>query len=376
MIDTIKLSYPLTDNLYRLIDERSERLQKISPDGDVIWERSFLSGESMPSHYSGLRISTRTRRDLIEMGFNPDFIDTDNDLAFFEFSLQKWQSPSAYNNYNSSLDNDLMALRSWVKDLSFALGFVFSFDLFRLYRVDLSRNLFLYQCYPPVFIRSLELHFSKHPDSDARLSRHNTSVALRSNWIGKKIYHKYQEFIDKEVPKHRSVYTNAYLAGETDFERPDGCLFDPLTLSEIKDLSSMVRFELEFKRAYLKRYDMCKIIDITKLLDRFNTEIDKVFNVPLITDDKLATITLQERSLVSLVQDFGYNGGKSAFLQNYSTRYFYKIKKSLLSRGIDLDNIENLKNRASVKDLATLSEQAQFRFDHAHYYEPFLSRAA
>lgn len=376
LIDTIKIAYPMSQTLYRILEERSERLQKISPDGDIVWEKSFVSGSCMPSHYSGLRITTVTRRDLIEMGFNSDFIDTENDLAFFEFSLQKWQSPSAYNNYNSTIENDLLALRSWITELSSVLEYVFSPDLFRLYRVDLSRNLFLLNCHPPLFIRSIELNFSKHAESDSRLSRHSTSVSLRSNWIGKKIYYKFQEFMDVERKKHFSVYTPAYLAGETDCERPDDCGFEPLTLEEIKELSSMVRFEMEFKRAYLKRYNMCKIIDITRLVDRFETELDKVFNVPLITNEQLSTMTLQERSLVSLIQDFGYSSGKSAFLNQYSPRYFYKLKKSLLGRGIDLDNLDNIKNRASVKDLVTQSQDANsFSFSPARFYEPYLLAA-
>jgi len=377
VIDTIKLGYPLTGNLYRLLEERSERLQKISPDGDILWERSFVNGDCMPSHYSGLRITTRTRRDLIDMGFNADFIDTENDMAYFEFSLQKYQSPSAYNNYNSSIDNDLLALRTWIKELSSALDYVFSFDLFTLYRVDLSRNLTLSGCHPPLFIRSLEIHFSKHHESDSRLTRHEgNSVCLRSNWIGKKIYFKFQEFMDVEKKKHFSVYTPAYLAGEPSAERPESCLIEPLTLAEIKALSSMVRFEMEFKRAFLKRYNMCKIIDITRLVSRFESELDKVFNVPVITNDQLASMSLQERSLVSLVQDFGYQGGKNVFLQHYSPRYFYKLKKSLLSRGIDLDNLENMKNRASINDLVRHSEQANaFTFEPSASFEPFLKAA-
>ena len=125
MIDTIKLAYPMDRTLYRLLDQNAEKLQKIAPDGEVLWEKSVVRGDCMPSHYSGLRITTRTKRDLVEMGFDPKFIDCDNDLAFFEFSLQKYQSPSAYNNHNSSVQNDLLALAEWVKQLSIALGYVF-----------------------------------------------------------------------------------------------------------------------------------------------------------------------------------------------------------------------------------------------------------
>ena len=377
MVDTIKIAYPLTGTLYRLLEDRSERLQKISPDGEILWQRSVVLGDCMPSHYSGLRITTRTRRDLIDMGFNPDFIDTESDLAFFEFSLQKYQSPSAYNNYNSSIENDILALRHWITELSAALDYVFSFDNFTLYRCDLSENSQLINCYPPHFIRSHELHFSRHPESDSRLQRHNTSVSLRSSWIGKKIYYKYQEFMDVERKKHFSVYTPAYLAGETDLERASDIQFTPLTLEEIKHLSSMVRFEIEFKRAYLKRYNMCKLINILDLVPRFYAEKEKFFNVPLITNDQLSTMTLQERSLVSLVQDFGYQSGKAQFLNHYSARYFYKLKKSLLARGIDLDSLENMKNRAAVKDLVTISQDANaFIFEQSAFYEPFLDRAA
>lgn len=373
MIDTIKIGYPMNGTLYRLLQDRAERLQKISPDGDILWERSVVRGDCMPSHYSGLRITTRTQRDLLEMGLPSDFLDTSRDMAFFEFSLQKWQSPAAYNNNNSSIENDVEALKAWIRQLSIALDYVFSFDLFELYRVDISENFLLTSCNPTAFIRSLELHLSRHSTSDSRLERYGHMVALRSSWLGKKLYYKYQEFMDVERKKRASVYTPAYIAGESSFALDSD--FVPLSHDEICNLTRMVRFELEFKRAYLKRYAMGKLIHLYHLVPRFKLEVDSFLTVPVIESNILDSLSAQQRSLISYVQDNGYVVGRDKYISKYSKTSFYRIKQSLLAYSINLDALENINVRSSLAELAAKSEKIDFQLVLAPSYEPYLKAA-
>jgi hypothetical protein len=375
MIDTIKLAYPMDKALYRLLNENAEKLQKVAPDGEVLWEKSVVRGDCMPSHYSGLRITTRTKRDLIEMGFDPDFINCDKDVAFFEFSLQKFQSPSAYNNHNSSIENDLLALADWVKQLSAALGYIFALDRFELYRVDLSQNYMIRNAHPTDVIRCMELHLSRNPEADSKTERYGHMVALRSNWIGKKLYYKGQEFMDVERKKHRHIYSDAYMAGERENLSP--CLFRPLSSAEIDDLMSMLRFELEFKRSYLKRYGMTKIISITSLVERFNNEKTKFINVPVISRGEIDSLSPQEHQLIDCIRVHGFQAGKFNFINRYSERTFYRIRRSLQARSIPihLEAMENMENRLTGQNVFFNPERHAFQFDLAPFLEPFKKAA-
>lgn len=373
MIDTIKLAYPMDRTLYRLLNENAEKLQKIAPDGEVLWEKSVVRGDCMPSHYSGLRITTRTKRDLIEMGFDPAFIDCEKDVAFFEFSLQKYQSPSAYNNHNSSIQNDLLALAEWVKQLSTALGYIFSMERFDLYRVDLSQNFMVRNAHPRDVIRCLELHLSRNPDADSKTERTGHMVALRSNWLGKKLYYKGQEFMDVERKKHRHVYTDAYMAGERDQANP--ALIKPLSSSEIDDLMSMLRFELEFKRAYLKRYGMSKVISILSLVERFETEKAKYLNVPVLSRGDLDLLSPQENHLIDCIRRHGYVNARNMFIDRYSERTFYRIKRGLAARSIHIEALDNIEHRLSGLEVFHNPERLNFQFELAPFLEPYKQAA-
>jgi len=327
----------------------------------------------MPSHYSGLRITTRTKLDLIELGFDPAFIKDAKDLAFFEFSLQKWQSKSAYNNHNSSPENDLIALADWVKQLSSALGYIFSLDRFELYRVDLSENFMVRNCHPRDVIRSLELHLSRNPEADSKTERSGHMVALRSNWIGKKLYYKGQEFLDIERKKHRHIYTDAYMAGERENSNPSD--IKPLSSTEIDDLMSMLRFEVEFKRAYLKRYNMGKVISILSLVGRFQSEKAKYLTVPVLGRGDLNQLSPQENHMIDCVRRHGYINAKNIFVERYSLRTFYRIKRGLTARSIHLEALGNAEYRLTGSEIFHNPEHQDFQFELAPYAEPYRKAA-
>lgn len=375
MIDTIKLSYPLDYTLFRILDNNAERLQKVSPDGEILWEKSLNRGDFMPSHYSGLRVTTRRKQDLLNAGFSG--LEKIKDVAFFEFSLQKWQSPSAYNNKNTRLETDMAALLDWIKKLSSALDYVFVPEKFSLYRVDLSQNYLLNNSSPKDYLRCLELSFSRHPESDSKTERNGHMIALRSAWVGKKIYYKGQEFLDVERKKHRSIYTDSYCGGDKENDNP--CDLVPLTPQEIDLLMRMVRFEVEFKRQYLSRYDMTTINDIPKLTERFDNEKSKYINIPILVKGEFKGALLLsaiENMIVDSVRRFGLKEAKNQYVARYSERSWYRNKRNLAARNIYLEALDNLEYRLEGADIFINPEMINFQMVLAPFQENDLPLAA
>ena len=366
MIDTIKLAYPLDSHLYDLLESRSERLQKISPDGDILWEKSYVQDDFMPSHYSGLRITTRLKKDLEAVGYKVKA--SCPDLAFFEFSLQKYQSRSAYNNWNSRLETDMNALVYWVADLSGAIGFPFSVNRFSLNRVDLSENFLVLNAKPTDFIRSLELSFSRHPDSVARMSRTGHSIWLKSRWMGKKLYYKGQEFLDIERKK-RKIYSDKYCNGEIEASTGD---IEPLTPAEINDLMRMVRFECEFKLMYLERNSVKKINDIPTLVERFETEKAKYMKIPVLVKGDLR-LSAREEQVINLVRRVGFHEAKKDYTQSHSERSWYRIKRELAARSIFLEALDNLEHRFQGNEVLINPEKLEFQLVSSPFQEEKLA---
>jgi hypothetical protein len=362
MIDTIKLAYPLDPELETLLERRSERLQRVSPDGEMLWEKSVVKGDCMPSHYSGLRITTRKQKDLVDAGFRVKA--RVSDVAFFEFSLQKYQSPSAYNNLNTNIDTDLKALDGWINDLSNALGYAFVRDRFELYRVDLSKNYLLLNAKPTDYLRSLELTFSKQRDSEQKIQRDGTGIYLRSRWLGKKIYYKGQEFLNVERKK-RTFYSDKYCNGEKSVYTGE---LVPLSLSEINDLMRMIRFECEFKLMYLERHKMKKIKDIPLLCGRFEEENDKYMNVPVLVQGDLR-LSAREEQVINLVRRVGYHEAKLIFIQAHSERSWYRIQRELKARSIHLEALDNFEYRTQGLETIINPERLEFQIVIAPYQE-------
>lgn len=369
MIDTIKLAYPLDRELFHLLESKSERLQKLSPDGELLWEKSVVQGNCLPSHYSGLRVTTRRSEDL-NSGFRGKSVL--QDLAFFEFSLQKWQSPSAYNNMNSHLETDLEALAVWIRELSKVLGYIFNPELFTLFRVDLSRNYLLMNAKPADYLRSLELRFSRHPDSELRMSRTGSGVFLRSNWMGKKIYHKGQEFMDVERKK-RKIYSVAYMAGERlesgelAIEAYDDKIV-PLSPDEISDMMRMLRFECEYKNHFLNRYAFKTINDIGLLKERFESEAAKFMNIPVLIQGD-SRLNAREEQVINLVRRVGYQEAKNIFISKHSRPTWYRIQQDLKKQSIHLEALDNIEYRFKGTEMFINPEALHFQLVVAPFQE-------
>lgn len=383
MIDTIKLAYPLTRELRLLFDKYTERLQRISPNGEIEWEQKKvrLEHDDFTSSYSGLRIFLREISDCLDLGFPAEFFNSSvkriKSLVFFEFSLQKWQSPSAYNNLNTTLQTDLNALSRWISELSLALNYDFVEDDFILYRVDLSRNFNLLNCSPPQYFRCAEIHFSNHPSADGKHDKIGYCLAHRSpGYLTKKIYWKGSEFNDVERKKRREVYTPSYIAG--DFHYPCTGPFVPLRPDQIDDLQRMIRFEMEFRRAYLEKNEMRKIIDIIKLLPRFEKESKKYFTVPLIVKGQVIAqldLSPSESMVIDMVRRFGLKGGKQEFLKIRKLRQWYNIKKDLSSKSIYLESLDNHEYRYHGTEIFVNPEVLAFQFEESAYSDDLRATA-
>ena len=308
MIDTIKLSYPYNKRLASILEQKKSRLLMLSPNGQVEFEKGYV--KDLPSHFSGLRI--------VEHG---------NQL-FFEFSLQKWQSADSYNAENTKLLQDITALNRWIAILASYLGYGFDRSLFLLNRVDLAFNYTLSGTSYIEFFRCAEIHLGR---SEKNVRRYGTTLYYGSQWVSKKIYHKYSEYKSIERPKRK---------------RND--------LHELYIDIKIIRFEIEFRLAFLKRKGLRSIESIGRLLPRYLEEERKfLFSVEKFNHSKLNLRPI-EKLVCDYVMEKGYLLACEDFKAYKSRATWYRVKKQLKQRGIFLESLET----SDLKD----GEENQSRF--------------
>jgi hypothetical protein len=333
VIDTIKLSYPVFPELVTLIEANRERLVKLSPSGEVVWEKSWVK-DALPSHFEGLRMSLLDGKGLRNQGFT-----NARTLVQFEFSLQKWQSETGYNNKNTTIEQDLEAFDRWISLLSDCCGFQFEKELFELYRVDLSQN-FILQGVSSVeeYLRALDVKFSRHPNGE-NVTKYKGCIFYGSSWISKKIYWKWLEFQEIERKKKKNYYIDRMIEGENTM----GSVFymhngkKPLTSEEINGMLRMLRFELGYKRTYLDRTGIIRIPDIPKLLDKYEEERQRYMTVKKLGDG--IRLSNAEYVIVDLCKRYGVNGAKAEYCKTHTERAWYKHKRNLVSKGVYIESI-------------------------------------
>ena len=336
-IDTIKLSYPADDVLIHKYRQYSDRFQKISPDGEVIWEKTSCT-KSLPSHFGSLRITYTNAADQLSMGFK-NFTRSTID---FEFSLQKWHSETGYNNRNTELTWDLIKLNEWINTLSEVFEYSFTEDIFEVMRVDIAENYILKKGSVDDYLRALELKFSPHQNGEKKLMRFDGAIQYGSSWIGKKIYSKFKEFVQVEKKKH----TSRYKEGGHDMKTIEGvkrCLNE----SEIEELVRMLRFEVEFRRKFLKKSGLTKIASIPDLLGRFEQEKQKYMTVKNLRTGAVA-LSGTEYMIVDLCKRYGQIGAKDEFLKDHSKASWYQHKKNLKMKGVYLECVLNEEWRGDI----------------------------
>lgn len=347
MIDTIRLAYPLNPYLKSLVDTRSTRLMKLSPSGEVVWDKGFCQ-DDLPSHFSGLRIYVQESSALLKAGFRGARSE-----VFFEFSLHKYLSETGYNNRNMPLDTAMSGLDTWITAAGCELGFAFNPESFRPQRVDLARNHHLINGALTDFLRCSEIKLSRYNHADEKLHKYPGCLFYGSSWMGKKIYDKYAEFMDVERKKRKTHYNDGFIAGET--SELKGCDFEGkrgLTFEEIRDMKNMARFEVGFKASYLKRHGVEKIVSIPKLLAAFHEQEKKFLTVERLKAG--VSLSILESFTVDLVKRHGKDAAKLEFLKQRSLRSWYRVQRDLLCKGIDLDCILNEDYRGEIARIDNL----------------------
>lgn len=350
LIDTIRLSYPASETLIKIFDKYSERLQKLSPDGEILWEKTYCQN-ALPSSFSGLRVNLQLASDMQAQGFN-----TKRNLIFFEFSLQKYQSDTGYNESNTTLENDIDVLKNWVRLLTWMLDYDFVENLFELYRVDIATN-FILECGSiPEFLRSLELKFSRHVNGEKKLMRFDGALQYASRWIGKKLYHKLPEFFSSNgyFKKHKDFYN--LLAGGADMEKIRALNGGKrlLTDDEMTTLGRTLRFEVEFRRMYLKKHNITKIVDLVQLKERFEKEKQHYMTSKKLTEG--LTLSPSEYYVVELCKRHGPTEAKNEYLKTRKERTWYHTKKQLIGKGVYIDSILNQEWRAEIEKSNSFEE--------------------
>lgn len=366
MIDTIKVAYQALPVLVSLIQANMSKLVKLSPNGDVEWSKSWCQFD-LPSHYDGLRISLLDGDGLQKQGFK-----NARSLVMFEFSLQKWQSETGYNNKNTTLEKDLEAFYEWVNELGDALNYNFQPDFFELYRVDLSQNyLLMGETSVEEYLRAVQMKFSRHPNGE-NVTKYKGSIFYGSSWISKKLYSKWLEFQEVEMKKKKSIYTDAYMnnerkmfvlsdsgksslyqsqQGNTEFDwtaegmRELVAVGDvpmvhgkrALSPEEMKQMIRMMRFECGYKRNMLQRNNIIRIQDIPLLLEKYHEDRQRYMSVQKLGQGLRLSAT--EYMIVDLCKRFGVNGAKSEYLKVRKERSWYKNKNELVKKGVYIEAI-------------------------------------
>lgn len=363
MLDTIRLAYLADDYLINIIRERSDKLVKVSASGEVLWQKGFMK-DDLPSHFCGLRIAHVDQQALLQQGFKGA-----RNLVQFEFSLQKWQSDTGYNNRNTDLNHDLLVMSDWVSAISEELQYDFAYDDFELYRTDLAQNFILQgQTSVNEYLAALKVRFSKHEKSE-RYNTYDGAVFYGSSWISKKMYWKHKEFQDIERRKKPKVYmfknnesVDSRQSAEKSHEEGDIMRFHdgkrPLNQVEIDEMLRMLRFELGYKRTYLERHGVIRIKQIPELLKHFEEQKLRYISSVRKLGPGLR-LSPSEYVAVDLVKRYGYEGAKSEFLKGKSSRSWERVCKKLISKGIYLDCV--LKDDF-MSEIEQVDDQPDFEF--------------
>ncbi len=347
MIDTIKVAYPVFPELVNLIEANMSRLVKLSPSGDVEWEKAWCHIE-LPSHYDGLRVTLLDGKGLRNQGFT-----NAKSLVMFEFSLQKWQSETGYNNRNTSIYADIQAFDVWITELNDVLRYKFEKDLFELYRVDLSQNYILMgETSIEEYLRALHVKFSRHPNGE-NVTKYKGSIHYGSSWISKKMYSKWQEFQDVESKKKKNVYTDQYLhserklyivndQGNRELIKNNDVSIMPngkraLSPEEIMEMLRMMRFEMGFKRTYLQKHEILKVDDIPVLLGKYEEDKQRYMTVQKLGSG--VRLSPVEYMIVDQCKRFGVNGAKAEYCKGHTERAWYKHKRNLILKGVYIEAI-------------------------------------
>jgi hypothetical protein len=128
----------------------------------------------------------------------------------------------------------------------------------------------------------------------------------------------------------------------------------PLSSDEVSELVRMLRVEVEFRRTFLKKNNTTSIDSIPDLLARFEEEKAKFITVKKLREG--VTLTSGEYYVVDLCKRYGYQDAQQEFLKMKNLRTWYRIKKSLRSKGVYLECILNSDWRLDIEAADNLED--------------------
>lgn len=366
MLDTIKLTLPSSDALLKFISSNSEKLQRLSGSGQVLWERSWVQS-ALPSHFAGLRIAYSPASEKIANG-----IKNAKDIVEFEFSVAKWASPAGYNHRNTSLIDDLESVKRWVRSFNEFAGMQYPYNMWTLTRADLSEVYTLIGGSVDAFLEQCHVKMSSYTNAEGKTHKYDGSVYYPSSWIAKKIYDKFKEWRNHEKYKYKDLIKWGYLDG--DAVKEEGSMLhlissnhseqlkaskrafkekygkEPVPAEEIESLKNCLRLEVEFRRDFLVKHGYTSIDDILKLEDRFHTESVKWLSIKNLSES-LDKFDVNEYFIIDRCKRVGYKQARIDFLQKFSLASFYRVRKSLRAKEIFVEYLQNKDFRSEINDV-------------------------
>ena len=120
---------------------------------------------------------------------------------------------------------------------------------------------------------------------------------------------------------------------------------------------------------------MAKVISILSLVNRFNTEKAKYLNVPVLSRGDLDLLSPQENHLIDCIRRHGYMDSKNMYIDRYSERSFYRIKRNLIARSIHIEALDNIEHRLTGDEIFHNPERMNFQFELAPFLEPYKQAA-
>jgi len=331
MIDTIRFRIPLNPVRSEFFNIISTKIQHISPTGSIILE--YMRFKPIPE-------------DELTTQFRHIYIKKNSTYLVFEFSLNKMiearKSGVRLNHHNYPLLLDIAYLKAFINDLNKIkvpmvnedTGEVIyekmniRFDEIELMKIDMGFN---YRVNTNITLTThlfeiLHIHLGRF--SSLTTEKFRGGLFHKSNYKTIKFYSKYED-LKEQLRKYNAIT-------EEDIKEKE------LLKRELPKVKDIVRFEISYKRKYLKNKGIT-FININKLYTlkrEFMEEMGKIINLMQYKKEKKRQkLTIHEKYLIYLCNKHGYANAKEIFMKEKSKRSFYRIQKSLLTKGINIKSL-------------------------------------
>ncbi len=331
MIDTIRFRIPkdpIRSAFFKLI---STKVQHISPTGFVILE--YMRFKPIPDN----ELTTQFRHIYIK--------ETSTHLIF-EFSINKMiearKSGIRLNHNNYPLLLDIAYLKAFINDLNKIKVPIINEDTgeviykkmdiklneIELMKIDIGFN-FKVKTNIALTTHLFEiLHIHLGRFSSLTTEKFRGGLFHKSNYKTIKFYSKYEDL--KEQLRKFNTLTNE------DIKEKE------LLRSALDSVKDIVRFEISYKKKYLKNKGIAfiNINKLYKLIKEFKEEMEKIINLMQYKKDKKKQhLTIYEKYLIFLCNKHGYANAKEIFIKEKSKRTFYRVQKTLLKKGINIKSL-------------------------------------